>query len=64
MVYGGEERCIQGKNHLEDPGLNGRIVLRWIFRKWDGGSMDLIELAKDRDRWRVLVNAAVNLRVT
>jgi hypothetical protein len=23
------------KNHLEDPGLNGRILLRWIF--WECG---------------------------
>jgi hypothetical protein len=21
--------------HLEDPCVDGRIVLRWIFRKWD-----------------------------
>ena len=27
-----------------------------------GWSMDWIDLARDRDRWRVLVNAAVNLR--
>jgi hypothetical protein len=49
-------------NHLGDPGVDGRIILKWIFKKWDGG-MDCIELAKDRDRWRALVNAVMNLRV-
>jgi len=28
-----------------------------------GGCMDWIDLAKDRDRWRALVNAVMNLRV-
>jgi hypothetical protein len=23
---------------LRDPGLDGRIILRWIFRKWDEGT--------------------------
>jgi len=23
----------EGKGHLGDPGLDGRIILRWIFRK-------------------------------
>ena len=26
-----------GKRHLEDQGLNGKIIVRWIFRKWDVG---------------------------
>jgi hypothetical protein len=24
-------------DHLGDPGVDGRIILRWIFRKWDVG---------------------------
>jgi hypothetical protein len=40
-VYGGEERRIQGfsgeRDNLGDPDVDGRIILRWIFRKWDVG---------------------------
>ena len=28
---------LEGKNHLGDPGVDGMIILRWIFRKWDVG---------------------------
>jgi len=46
---------LRERDHLEDPGLGGRIILRWIFRKWEGGK-EWIDLALDRDSWRALVN--------
>jgi hypothetical protein len=51
------------RDHFEDPGVDGRIILRWIFGKWDVGDMDWIDLAQDRGRWRALVYAVTNLRV-
>ena len=38
------------RDHFEDPGIDGRIILRWVFRKWDAG-LDWIDLAQDRGRW-------------
>ena len=26
----------EGKNHWGDTDADGRIILRWIFRKWEG----------------------------
>jgi hypothetical protein len=42
--YGGGERSAQGigggnmreRGHWEDPDVDGRIILRWIFRKLNG----------------------------
>jgi hypothetical protein len=33
-----------------DTGIDGRIILKLIFKEWDGG-MEWIDLAQDRDRW-------------
>jgi hypothetical protein len=48
---------------LKDPGVDGRIILKWIFERLKGGGVDGIKLAQDRDRWRVLANTVMNFRV-
>jgi hypothetical protein len=54
---------LRERDHWKDPGIDGRIIVIWILRKWDVGDIDWIELAQDRDRWRELVNAVMNLWV-
>jgi len=51
----------EGKYHLQDRGVDGRIILKWIFMKWDG--VHGLELAQYRNTWRTLVCAIINLRV-
>jgi hypothetical protein len=65
----GERRLngFSGKNlrkedYLKDPGVDGRIILKWIFDSLHGG-IDWIDLVQDRDRWRALVDTVMNLRV-
>jgi hypothetical protein len=57
-MYGRKERCMQGfsgemreRNQLEDLGIDGRIILKWMLRKWGGWAMDWIDMAQDKDWW-------------
>jgi len=52
----------EGKSHSEDPDVDGRIILSWIFRKWDVAVWNGSNWHRIGDRWRVLVNAVMNLR--
>jgi hypothetical protein len=45
---------LRERDHWGDPGADGRIILRWIFRKWDVGLWA---------GWRALANAVMNIRV-
>jgi hypothetical protein len=57
--YETQQRCIAGfwweelmdRDHVEDLGVDGRIILKWIS-KYRGGSTDWIHMAPDRDRWQ------------
>jgi hypothetical protein len=49
-TYGGEVHTgfwwghLEEKGHLEDPGVDERIILKWIFEKWDGAWTESIWL--------------------
>ena len=69
-AYWVEERCIQGfGGGSEGMRPLGRPRHRWEdninmeLQEVECGRTDWIELAEDRDRWRALVNAVMNLLV-
>jgi hypothetical protein len=47
---------LKERDHMEDQGVDERIILRWIFRNWDG----VIDLAQDKGRWWDLVHALIS----
>jgi len=53
----------EGKRPLGRPRRGWEDNIRIDLQEVRCGSMDWIMLAQDRDRWRALVNAVMNLRV-
>jgi hypothetical protein len=52
----------KGKCHVEDLGLDGRIILKWILEVgFEDG--DITEISPDRIQWRAAVKAVMNPRV-
>jgi hypothetical protein len=56
-------RKSEGKRPLGRPRCRWEDNIKMDLQEMGCGGMDWIELAQDRDRWRALVNAVVNLRV-
>jgi hypothetical protein len=50
------------RDHLEDLGADGRIMLKLIFKEL-GWGIDCIGLAQESERLRAFVNVEINLRV-
>jgi hypothetical protein len=59
-AVGEETGVYRERAHWGDPGVDERIILRFVFRKWN---VEWIELVRDRDRRRANVNAVINFRV-
>jgi len=53
----------EGKGPLGRPKRRWEDNIKMDLQEMGCGCMDWIDLAEDRDRWRALVNAVMNLRV-
>jgi hypothetical protein len=53
----------EGKRPLGRPSRRWEDNIKMDLQEMGFGSMDRIELSQDRDRWRAVVNAVMNLRV-
>jgi hypothetical protein len=71
MAHMGEERNMykvlmgkpEGKRPFRRPRCRWEYGIRMDLREIGWGSVDWIQLAQDRDRWRAVVNTVINLRV-
>ena len=53
---------LREKEDLENPGVDGMVILKLIYKKCDG-DVDYIDMAQGRDRCCAFVNAVMNFRI-
>jgi len=71
VAYMGDKRGVyrvlvgkpEGRRPLGRPWRGWEDNINMYLQEVGGGDMDWIELAQDRDGWRVFVNEVMNLRV-
>jgi len=49
---------VRERDNFEDLGIDGRTVLKRVFKNWDRG-MNCINLALGGNRWRAILNLAI-----
>jgi len=50
------------RDHLEDTGVDNTVILKCIFKNWDG-DMDRIDMGQNRESWRALLKTVMNVCV-
>jgi hypothetical protein len=54
---------LRERDHLLDPGVDGRIILSWVIMKWHVAVWTGLSWLGIKVRWRALVNAVLSLQV-
>jgi hypothetical protein len=53
------KKCVKEGDHLERLGVDGKIILKCIFEKWNGNVWN--KFVSLRDEWSALVNTVTDL---
>jgi len=56
--YGGETRS--KKEHLEDTGVDDRLILKWALKEMGREVVDRTDLVKIRNKWQDLARNVIN----